>query len=59
MAKVSVSFELLDIRIRQWIWKQGWTSLKDIQENAIPFVLSEFIILFISSLLFVYLLKFI
>lgn len=39
MAKVSVSFELLDIRIRQWIWKQGWTSLKDIQENAIPFVL--------------------
>lgn len=39
MARVSVSFELLDIRIRQWIWKQGWTSLKDIQENAIPFVL--------------------
>lgn len=39
MANVSVSFELLDIRIRQWIWKQGWTSLKDIQENAIPFVL--------------------
>ena len=39
MAKISVSFELLDIRIRQWIWKQGWTSLKDIQENAIPFVL--------------------
>lgn len=39
MAKASASFELLDIRIRQWIWKQGWTSLKDIQENAIPFVL--------------------
>ena len=39
MTRVSVSFELLDIRIRQWIWKQGWTSLKDIQENAIPFVL--------------------
>lgn len=39
MARVSVSFELLDIRIRQWIWKQGWTSLKDIQENAIPIVL--------------------
>lgn len=39
MARVSVSFELLDIRIRQWIWKQGWASLKDIQENAIPFVL--------------------
>ncbi len=39
MVKVSVSFELLDIRIRKWIWRQGWTSLKDIQENAIPFVL--------------------
>lgn len=39
MAKASASYELLDIRIRQWIWKQGWTSLKDIQENAIPFVL--------------------
>ena len=41
MARVSVSFELLDIHIRQWIWKQGWTSLKDIQENAIPLVLER------------------
>lgn len=41
MSQVSVSFELLDYRVRQWIWKQGWTTLKDIQENAIPFILKR------------------
>ena len=40
MTRVSVSFDLLDERVRQWIWRQGWTSLKDIQENAIPAVLA-------------------
>ena len=40
MTRVSVSFDLLDERVRQWIWQQGWTSLKDIQENAIPAVLA-------------------
>lgn len=40
MAKTSVSFELLDSRVRQWIWQQGWDSLKDIQENSIPIVLA-------------------
>lgn len=39
MARISASFELLDERVRRWVWRQGWTSLKDIQENAIPFVL--------------------
>ncbi|MBP3355950.1 MAG: DEAD/DEAH box helicase [Rikenellaceae bacterium] len=39
MAKASASFDLLDKRVRRWIWRQGWTSLKDIQENAIPIVL--------------------
>ena len=40
MTRASVSFDLLDERVRQWIWRQGWTSLKDIQENAIPAVLA-------------------
>jgi len=40
MSRVSASFDLLDERVRRWIWRQGWTSLKDIQENAIPVVLT-------------------
>lgn len=40
MSKASASFDLLDERVRRWIWRQGWTSLKDIQENAIPVVLA-------------------
>ncbi len=35
----SSSFDLLDERIQKWIWKQGWTSLKEIQELAIPIIL--------------------
>lgn len=40
MSKTSASFNLLDERVRRWIWRQGWTSLTDIQENAIPVVLA-------------------
>ena len=40
MSRVSASFDLLDERVRRWIWLQGWTSLKDIQENSIPVVLA-------------------
>lgn len=40
MSRASTSFDLLDERVRRWIWRQGWTSLKDIQENAIPAVLA-------------------
>lgn len=29
------SFLLLDPRIQQWIWAQGWTSLRSIQQQAI------------------------
>ena len=35
----SSSFELLHDSVRKWIWRQGWTSLKEIQENSIPVVL--------------------
>lgn len=40
MAEVSNSFDLLDERVRRWVWRQGWTSLKAIQENSIPVVLA-------------------
>ena len=33
------SFQLLDSRVQRWIWKQGWASLLEIQENTIPLVL--------------------
>lgn len=35
----SHSFELLDERIRRWIWSEGWTELRDAQERAIPVIL--------------------
>lgn len=33
------SYELLHKSVQRWIWNQGWTSLRDIQENSIPVVL--------------------
>ena len=39
MAQKSSSFDLLEPKVQQWIWRQGWTSLKNIQENAIPPIL--------------------
>ena len=36
----SQAFYLLDERIRRWIWDQGWTSLRDAQEKAIPPILA-------------------
>jgi ATP-dependent Lhr-like helicase len=36
----SKSFYLLDRKIQQWIWNQGWTDLRDAQEKAIPAILS-------------------
>lgn len=32
----SASFELLDDRIKRWLWNEGWTELRDVQEKAIP-----------------------
>jgi ATP-dependent Lhr-like helicase len=36
----TASFGLLDGRIQRWIWSQGWTSLREVQERAIPLLLS-------------------
>lgn len=33
------SFELLHESMQRWIWKQGWETLRPIQEQAIPVVL--------------------
>ncbi|MYM92347.1 DEAD/DEAH box helicase [Duganella vulcania] len=30
------NFELLDPRIQRWIWDQGWETLRDAQDRAIP-----------------------
>lgn len=35
----STAFGQLDERIRRWIWAEGWTQLRDIQEQAIPALL--------------------
>ena len=35
----SSSFELLHDSVQRWVWSQGWTGLRDIQENSIPVVL--------------------
>ena len=40
MSNNSSSFELLHETVQKWVWNQGWTSLRDIQENSIPVVLS-------------------
>jgi len=35
----SAAFDLLHERVRRWIWRQGWTELRDIQEQSIPVLL--------------------
>lgn len=41
MGQASSYFDLLDEKVQQWVWRQGWNSLKDIQENSIPIVLAN------------------
>lgn len=38
MAEGSTSFHLLDPRIQQFLWAEGWQELRDAQEAAIPLV---------------------
>ena len=35
----STSYALLSEGVRRWVYKSGWTALRDIQEEAIPLVL--------------------
>lgn len=39
MTNASPSFDLLDAKVRRWVWKQGWGSLNQLQEEAIPKIL--------------------
>jgi ATP-dependent Lhr-like helicase len=39
MNQQSSSFELLEERIRRWIWSAGWEQLREAQERAIPAIL--------------------
>ena len=39
MRKKYSSFDLLAPFIQRWIWRQGWHSLNEIQEKAIPIIL--------------------
>ncbi|GJE19551.1 DEAD/DEAH box helicase [Methylobacterium marchantiae] len=36
----SRAFELLAEPVRRWIWQQGWSELRDVQEQAIPAILA-------------------
>ncbi|MDR3472220.1 MAG: DEAD/DEAH box helicase, partial [Devosia sp.] len=38
-AQGSAAFDLLHEKVRRWIWRQGWTELRDIQERSIPVLL--------------------
>ena len=37
--QASTAFDLLHEKVRRWIWRQGWTELRDIQERSIPALL--------------------
>lgn len=37
----SNSFHLLDERIQRFIWAEGWESLRDAQEAAIPIIVKD------------------
>lgn len=38
MSEKSSAFSLLDERIQRFIWAEGWESLRDVQEQAIPLI---------------------
>ncbi|HBE9077498.1 DEAD/DEAH box helicase [Serratia fonticola] len=37
---MSSAYDSLDPRVRKWLYKQGWSDLRPLQENAIPAVLA-------------------
>ncbi|EHD22154.1 DEAD/DEAH box helicase domain protein [Brenneria sp. EniD312] len=38
---MSSAYDSLDPRVRKWVYKQGWSTLRPLQENAIPVVLAR------------------
>lgn len=39
-SKESQAFFLLDEKVRRWVWEQGWTALRDAQEQAVAPILA-------------------
>lgn len=39
-SRASSSFERLHPRVQRWVWRQGWTELRDLQERAVLAVLA-------------------
>lgn len=37
----SRAFDLLDPRIQKWVWDEGWKTLRDVQERAIPLIVES------------------
>lgn len=37
----SSSFELLSTGVQRWVWRQGWQSLRAVQEQSIPLILNR------------------
>ncbi|APC13689.1 ATP-dependent RNA helicase SrmB [Providencia rettgeri] len=38
---MTAEYQLLDPRIQKWIYRQGWTDLRELQKKAIPSILSS------------------
>ncbi|WP_049855369.1 DEAD/DEAH box helicase [Dickeya fangzhongdai] len=38
---MSNAYDSLDPRVRKWVYKQGWSTLRPLQESAIPIVLAR------------------
>jgi ATP-dependent Lhr-like helicase len=38
-ATTSSQFDRLAEPVKRWVWAQGWTELRDVQERAIPAVM--------------------
>lgn len=37
----SRAYGLLDPRIQKWVWDEGWTTLREVQERAIPIIVES------------------
>lgn len=38
---MSSAYDSLDPRVRKWIYKQGWSTLRPLQESSIPAILAR------------------
>lgn len=38
---MSSAYDSLDPRVRKWVYKQGWSTLRPLQESSIPAILAR------------------